>query len=229
MYFTNPIWNSSLQTYKVEFLPTYDFEHIEYHDTSSGNPNNEPDINDNEFSLLIQKIAEQIYTEGSSWFSSPIKPTVFLKRVNHTFLMPRTVNNYGHGTLKYTFTPKILNIKSNKFEIIWDTRFEKVETNDIEFNEDLTLQEPRKTIVIQSHPADLELIEDEAPCEGSVKMELSSRAILKKRVRLARLKSAMATMRAERLAEKYFRRYGISTEFDSESELSDESSEEDSE
>ena len=234
MYFTSPIWNSSKSLYKVEFTPSYDFEYNEYHDINNIIVSYVPDKNSSEFKEIVNNIAEKIYTEGNKWFSSPIKPTAFLKRVSHVFSVPAIPNNYGAKMVRVIFTPTTLYIQANIFEITWKARFEKYEpimSNMIEFTEDLTQPEPTRTIVIQSHPADVELIEnEEIAFDGSeIEMKISSRAIFKKRVREARLKASIATMKAERMAEKYFRRYGIHTDLDAESELSFDSEEEDSE
>lgn len=234
MYFTSPVWNSSKNLYKVEFTPSYDFEYNEYHDINNIIASYLPDKNSSEFKDVVNNIAEKIFTEGDKWFSSPIKPTVFLKRVSHTFSVPSLSNNYGAKMLRVIFSPTILYIQANKFEIIWKARFEKYEpimSNMIEYTEDLTQPEPTRTIVIQSHPADIELVEnEEIPFDNSeAEIKLSSRAIFKRRVREARLKASIATMKAEQMAEKYFRRYGIHTDLEAESELSFESEEEDSE
>lgn len=232
MYFTNPVWNSSKNHYKIDFIPTYDFEYNLYRNSS--NLTDQPNIYDHEFSNIVNVIAEKIYTEGSTWFSSPIKPSVFLKRVTHVFPILSPPNNYGGKMLRVIFNPVSLFIKANMFEIYWKARYENyvpLESNIVEYAEDLTETEPTKTIIIQSHPADIELIENEELSSNSsqIEMELSSRAIIKKRVREARLKAAIATMKAEQMAEKYFRRYGIHTDLDAESELSFDSEEEDSE
>jgi hypothetical protein len=232
MYFTSPVWNGSKNVYKVEFIPSYDFEYNEYHDTNNS-ISHMPNENSSEFKDVVNNIAEKIYTEGNKWFSSPIKPTVFLKRVSHVFSVPAMPNNYGAKMVIVIFTPITLYIQSHLFEITWKARFEKyepIESNTIEFTEDLTQPEPTRTIVIQSHPADIELVEnEEIPFDSSeAEIKLSSRAIFKRRVREARLKASIATMKAEQMAEKYFRRYGIHTDLDAESELSFESEEEDS-
>uniref|UniRef100_A0A6C0D8H6 Uncharacterized protein n=1 Tax=viral metagenome TaxID=1070528 RepID=A0A6C0D8H6_9ZZZZ len=236
MYFTAPVWNSSKNLYKVAFLPSYDFEYSEYRETSSGNLTDPPNESSEKFNTIIISIANTIYNEGSNWFSSPIKQSVFLKRVRHTYSFPTDGNNYGGNMLRVVFSPTTLFIKANIFEIHWTTRFEnytETHSDNIEYSEDLTQAEPTRTIVIQSHPADIEILENEdIPFDNlPSELELSSRAIQKKRVREARLKAAVATMKAEQMVEKYFRRYGtkINTDFDSDSDLSFESEEEDSE
>jgi hypothetical protein len=235
MYFTKPVWNSSLNYYKVDFLPSYDFEHIEYYDITSDNIENYPNEDSIEFKNIMQSIADNIYIEGKNWFSSPIKQAIFLKKVKNIFSISNPSHNYGGKILRLIFSPTVLYIKSN-FEIHWKMRFEKYTENkshEIEYSEDLTQAEPTRTIVIQSHPADIEVIENEEIIfdNSNSNLNISSRAILKKHVREARLKAAIATMKAEKMAEKYFRRYGskIQSEFDSESDLSFESEEEDSE
>ena len=56
-------------------------------------------------------------------------------------------------------------------------------------------------------------------------IENSSRALLKKKVREARLKVAIAKIKAEKLAAKYFRRYGNDLDVSYESDLSSDSDE----
>jgi hypothetical protein len=101
-----------------------------------------------------------------------------------------------------------------------------VSPNGIDFAEDLDVTEPR-TIIIQQN----DIIENvDIPFDISEQTihQVSSRAILKQKVRQAKLKASIATMKAERMAEKYFRRYGIQTELGSDSELSLNSDEEES-
>jgi len=236
MSFTPPVWVSTMGCYKVSIIQRIEFEYNEYRDKSSGNFLNEPDVESQKFLKVIGILADRLHEEGKNWFSSPIKQQIFLKRVIHKFTQLSHINN-SHGTnYKFTWVPATIFIQPSKFEIVWESSVElnKIPTNvsnAIEFSEELTGETPTRTIVIQSNPAELEIIgNDVIPFDTSEQeMKLSSRAIFKQKVREARLKAAFSTMKAERMAEKYFRRYGIHGDFEYESELSFSSDDEESE
>ena len=80
----------------------------------------------------------------------------------------------------------------------------------------------RSTTIIQSNPAEICEIESIEPAKvsNSNELELISRANLKKKIRETRLKATILAMKAERMAEKYFRRYGLNSNFEYESDLS---------
>jgi hypothetical protein len=143
-------------------------------------------------------------------------------------VIPLNLYSYGN-TFKFTWSPVSLEITPKAFELKWTVSFVKineqqVSSNGIDFAEDLESTEPR-TIVIQQN----EIIENvDIPFDISEQSvhQVSSRAVLKQKVRQAKLKASIATMKAERMAEKYFRRYGVQTDLGSDSELSLNSDEE---
>jgi hypothetical protein len=191
-------------------------------------------IEDDKFKSVVNNFANVVYQEGAGWFATAIKPEIFLKKVKHTFdEIPRCEKKPYGNTVIFTWVPYQLEITSKSFEISWEIfKYENydsiIPSNFIDFSEELEIQ-PR-TIVIQQN----EIIENaEIPFDSSEQdvHPISSRAagmLLKQKVRKAKLKAAIATMKAERLAEKYFRRYGVQTDLDSDSDLSFDSDEEDS-
>lgn len=230
MIFSNPIWNVHTNSYKVRIIDKNQFSYTETRLKSSGDVFYDTiNVNDNSFKTLLNNLADAIHKEGSSWFATPIKPEVFLKKVKHTFdEIPRHEKKlYGNNVL-FTWLPYELEISSKSFEISWEiykyeTHDSIIPSNFIDFSEDLELN-PR-TIVIQKN----EIIENaEIPFDNSEQDVhlISSRAVLKQKVRKAKLKAAIATMKAERMAEKYFRRYGVQTNLDSDSDISFDSEDE---
>jgi hypothetical protein len=188
----------------------------------------------------MKDFAKILVVEGKNWFASPMKEITFLKKLKHTFYNYYKSND--SGKVQYKWIPYLLEISPRSFDLYWKANVEKVnETiipiNYMDFSEE-SQPKPLRTVIIQnetnseltnSELTNSELVEYDIQFEGSKRLdyEISSRAIIKKKVREARLKAAIATMRAERLAEKYFRRYGIHTELDgTESELSFNSEEE---
>ena len=233
MFFSNPYWNSSTNSYNVKIITPYEFSYSEIRDKSSGSENKEIDITNTNFQDVMNKLADAVFKEGSTWFASPIKQTIFIKKAKHNIDIPG--NSVISGNMnEYTWTPIYFDITSKYFEIKWKLVSSKpitvIPSNFVDFSEDLEEVEPR-TIVIQHN----EIIENaEIPFDNSEKdvHTISSRAagmLLKQKVRKAKLKAAVATMKAERMAEKYFRRYGIQTNLDSDSDISFDSDEESSE
>ena len=235
MSFTPPLWINSLGCFQVSVLQRANFEYYEYRDKSSGDFSNEPNIQSQQFVKVITRIADRLNEEGKDWFSSSIKQHIFLKKVTHKFSALTNINNTYGNNYKFTWAPAIIYIQPNKFEIVWESSVEVNKdvvhlSNAIEFSEELTAPMPVRTIVIQPNPAELETIgNDTIPFDSSeTEIKISSRAMFKQKVREARLKAAFSTMKAERMAEKYFRRYGINGDFEYESDLSFDSEDEDS-
>jgi len=235
MIFTLPQWNPSSNSYTIEINSNI-FNYTEMRSITSGDAFfRTVDITSNEFQEIINTLSLKISEDSKSWFASPIKPHIFIKKVSHTFdIVPINLYTYGN-TFKFTWVPKSLEITPKTFEMKWNLTYVKMNetsttTNHIDYSEDLESTEPR-TIVIQQNDI-IENVDIPFDISDQNVHEVSSRAIQKQKVRQAKLKAAIATMKAERMAEKYFRRYGVQTELGSDSDISlnseeDESDEED--
>jgi hypothetical protein len=229
MIFTTPQWNPSNNSYTIK-IDSSEFNYNEIRSLSSGDAFfSTVDITSNSFQEIINTLSLKINENSTSWFASPIKPHIFIKKVSHKFdVVPLNLYSYGN-TFKFTWTPISLEITPKTFELKWNLSFVKINeqpasSNTIDFAEDLDAIEPR-TIIIQQN----DIIENiDIPFDISEQSvhQVSSRALLKQKVRQAKLKASIATMKAERMAEKYFRRYGVQTDLGSDSELSLNSDEE---
>ena len=227
MIFSKPIWNSVNKSWNIHISDTNNCNYSEIR----GNSNNEeilsdPDITTSTFKTCLEKITAEIILHSKVWFASPIKDTVFFKRVHHNFekISNEKISNekpYGSNSL-ITWTLNKLIIYSNSYELYWSTEIE--DYNELSKKEDSI--EILRTNIVESAIEHIEIEElNELP---GASVEISSqmpRAVYKKKVREARLKAALATMKAEKMAEKYFRRYGNQINFDCESDLSDQSEE----
>lgn len=234
MIFSDPVWNVHTNSYKVRIIHRDYFLYEESRVKSSGKSFYDTiNVNNDTFKNVVIFFADAIHKECRSWFATPIKPEVFLKKVKHTFDEIPTNEKKPYGnTVLFRWSPYELEISAKSFEISWELFEYKndesiIPSDFIDFSEDLELN-PR-TIVIQKN----DIIENaEISFDNSEQdsvHQISSRAILKQKVRKAKLKAAIATMKAERMAEKYFRRYGIETKLDSDSDISFDSEEEESE
>jgi len=208
MNFKAPIWDNVKNCYEIYINPNVDFEFI----SNITTPNK----------TIIYKIIESLAAEGKEWFSSPIKPAIVLKHLIQKYT-PAIEISERH---MHVYKPRIFILYPGKFELVWDVSIKKndmIPSEFIEYSEELE-DAPAKTIIIQENDIleNVEIPFDESQVGSD---HLSSRAIFKQKIRHARLKVAIATMNAEKMAEKYFRRYGIQTGIDSESELSFDSEE----
>lgn len=230
--FLSPEWSSSKNAYTSKILYDTTLVYSEKRQSSGENFYSDPNIDKKEFINTIQTIAETIHVQGKTWFASPIKTVIFIKRVRHIFMkIPENYgNNYGN-TVLLTWIPYVLEINPNYFELRWNVQAERSDnilpSNSIEYSDELNEPIIETTQIIQSNPAELdEIVETNE--DLSNEFEISSRAIIKRKIRETRLKSTILALKAERMAEKYFRRYGMDTDFDCESDLSLDSDEEES-
>jgi len=238
MSFQAPIWIHNKKGYNVKINTKrhFIFNNINEFKEIWQNPN----TNNDEFKDIIQKIGEQIVEEGKSWFASPIKLETFEKKVQHIFTNEYTKQNYTYGKVyQETWKLKSIWIFSNGFELEWnliDIQPYEVSTSSIIPSEFLNFTEEfepldktlnKRTIVIQSTKDEL-LEQHDIPFESSEQDDsFSPRAILKEKIKKAKVKMMLSKMKVENLEKKYFRLYG--EVIDSESENSsgeDESSNE---
>jgi len=226
MSFKAPIWNNKNNCYEININIDTKFEYIELR--TNNNLEKEPESS--EFHSIVNTIIEELGEQGKTWFSSPIKSSVVLKRLVHKYNRSIPAVYEDNTRYKLMYTPKLFIIYPGKFELYWNVNYVKddlIPSEFIEFSEELE-DSPAKTIIINDIVENVEIPFDN---NEEIVEEVSSRAAFKQKVRHARLKAAIASMKAEKMAEKYFRRYGIQTglEFESDSELSLESDESESE
>ena len=224
MSFKAPLWNNKKNCYEININVDTKFQYTELRNNLL-----EKEPESSEFHNIINTIIEELGEQGKVWFSSPIKPSVVLKRLMHKYNYCIPANYEDNTRYKLIYTPTLFIIYPGKFELYWEVNYVKddiIPSEFIEFSEELE-DSPAKTIIINDIVENVEIPFD----NEEIVEEVSSRAAFKQKVRHAHLKAAIASMKAEKMAEKYFRRYGIQTgvEFESDSELSLESDKSDSE
>ena len=220
MNFSKAVWNSTKKSWILDIYNSNEFDYYEIRSISSNDIFFlDPDINTNKFNILLKKISSEVVSKGKQWFASPIKENIFLKRVKHNFEKGSNENNYGTNSLFRWRLYKLV-FDSSGYELYWSIFIEDYK----EPMETLNTIEDLRENIVEEEIQQLEVEElKELPSQPSnIVFEISSRAIYKKRVREARLKATIATMKAEKMAEKYFRRYGTQINFDDESDLSSE-------
>ena len=215
MILSKPIWSSTTKTYTINITGNDTLSYSEIRDASGNDFFNEPDTIKKEFQKIFIELVKEFTEFLKDIFSTPIKDTIFIKRSKHVFNQLPKTNNYGKRCL-FTWTPIKIIISSTSYEIYWDINIVVLDDT-IECE----LIKSETTNIIEANE-DLNEISDISPEQH---IENSSRALLKKKVREARLKVAIAKIKAEKLAAKYFRRYGNDLDVSYESDLSSDSDE----
>lgn len=221
MILSKPIWSPANKTYTINILNhgTITYAEVrstyepEVRSTSGNNFLNEPDINKKEFQELFTDFIKVFIEFSKGVFSTPIKDTIFTKRSKHIFKQISKTNNYGEKCL-ITWKPIKIIITSTNYEIYWD--FDIVVLDNTINSENITLA----TTNIIEPAEEIQEITTISPEQDNKNI---SRSLMKKKVREARLKVAIAKLKAEKLAAKYFRRYGDDLDVEYESDLSSDS------
>jgi hypothetical protein len=234
MSFQAPVWIHSKKAYniKISTKQSYIFSSIsEFQDDHKI-----PNTNNDEFQRVFLKIGEQIVQEGKLWFASPITIETFEKKATNIFNNELLHQTYTYGKLyQETWKLKCIWIYSNRFELEWNLidiqLYEDsiIPSDFLNFKDEFNTIEPfgNRTIVIQ--PTRDELLEqDDIPFESSEQDDtFSPRAILREKIKKAKVKLVLTQMKLSDLEKKYFRLYGEVVESDSDnSSITDQSSSE---
>jgi len=181
----------------------------------------------------LESFLEQFIEKTSKHFATPLRTSAILPRLTHKWNVSEDLAADEHYMLHWSI--KAMIVKSKEFCLVWCCDWQRCPpliTSDF-----LNLSAPSRS----SSPArDLRTIQIQPSAtmdEHEVPMTLDSRLMTleyentpvsaeRKRVREARLRAALANLRADRLAEKYYQKYGTPAG-DGSSELSSESEDED--
>ena len=216
MILSKPIWSSTNKTYTITIIDPQTISYSEIRNTSGDDFFNEPTTNKKAFEEVFIDLVKEFIIFTKDIFSTPIKDTIFIKRSKHIFKQIVKSNNYGKRCL-ISWKPIKIIISVNSYEIYWDVSIvlldDSIDCENIQ-SEAINIIEPN---------IELQELSNISPEEDQ---HISSRALLKKKVREAKLKVAIAQLKAEKLAARYFRRYGNDLDISYESDLSSDSDEE---
>ena len=224
---TNPVWNSKDSSYMFEISGSSLILTIQSLGSSAAKNVPHP------LPAQLESFLEQFIEKTSKHFATPLRTSTMLPRLTHKWNVPEDLAADEHYMFHYSI--KAMIIKSKEFCLVWACYWKRCApliTSDF-----LNLSAPSRS----SSPArDLRTIQIQPSVtmdEHEVPMTLDSRLMTleyentpvsaeKKRVREARLRAALANLRADRLAEKYYQKYGTPAG-DGSSDLSSESEDED--
>ena len=184
----------------------------------------------------LQSFISEFLTQAAKYFSKQLQTSVFFQRIQHEWhtdliSMPAPP---GREVERAIWIPDRILFYASRYELHWSLR-------GVEFVPEPTIPPgflergvaDEELFQLGADGAPFELPGQEAPLSGALdadaiplssrftREELEWKAVERKRIRQARLRVALAQLKAERLAERYYRKYGDFEDMDdSGSELS---------
>jgi hypothetical protein len=235
MEVANPMWNSKESSYIFQLSGSYFALGGPISHSSPGSQFKTPVLTD----ALITSFLDEFVVKTSKHFATPLRTSTILPRLKHVWTQPTL--DLTDKSYRFEWTPKEMIVKSKEFSLVW-TSVAK-ETEPVISSDFLKLAASRSSSPAPAETKDLRtiqlqaqtgLIEHEIPMSldlsdprmMTLEYENSPHSAEKKRIREARLRAALASLRAERLTEKYYQKYGTPAEDDS-SGLSSDSEDQD--
>ena len=216
---------------KVKYIETLDFPDA-------------PDVTDETAKKRIETIVEDFIEKTKRYFATPLRTKTILSRLNHVWEgIPLANQTIPPGWYSVAWEPLRLKIAPRAFTLVWKSG-ELIPEQPVIPSDYLAEEESRspspapevRTIQIQPGTTSangLEELEPDfpEPIDSSRMVTLEYEAphhrLEKKKIREAKLRAALAALKAERLTEKYYQKYGTLPGDDS-SDLSSESEVEES-
>lgn len=232
----NPVWKAREHTY-VFSLRSVPSEFV-LQESSYIESGEFPDIRPTIFvKSVVNALVEDIVEKTKSKFATPLTGVHVLSRLTHIWEHSKGPAVQESGWYTVTWTPLEFSVKPKDFVIVWYPS--NVIPAEARIPSDfVSMPTPRsqspapevRTIQIQPSTSglveyDLPLADSEEPRFPVESFESSALDSEKKRIREARLRAALAQLKAERLAEKYYKKYGILPGDDSSEEDSEDESE----
>lgn len=185
---------------------------------------------DSHCSGQLQEFVELFLSKAAVHFSKPLPVPIFLERLSHQWntseFTEKELTFNGHCLLKWI--PANIFFYKGRYEIEW-LLIEILDINETVADSSATNSDTPKlevtpdSVAIQEIPlSSVTLSSIEQPSQPSSQSIKLKRNKLKQKIRRARLRVTLAQLRAEKLAERYYLRYGELNleDSDSDSDLS---------
>jgi hypothetical protein len=202
-----------------------------------------PELDTKELQAEIDNFLNLFIEKSKRYFTTPLRTKTILSRLNHVWegVPPSTAGSLAPGWYTVSWKPAALKILPREFVVVWKAgsleSAEPVIPNNFIADSESRSPSPAlelRTIQLQQTTSSgsglVELEPSFADSTDSRMMTLDYEApghrIEKKKIREAKLRAALASLKAERLAEKYYQKYGSlpgedSSDLSSESEIED--------
>jgi len=227
LHITNPVWNSKDSSYMFQISGASLILTIQSLGSTAAENVPHP------LPAQLESFLEEFINKTSRHFATPLRTSAILPRLTHMWNVSGDLVADEHYMLHWSI--KAMIIKSKEFCLVWCCEWQRcpplITSNFLNLSAPSRSSSPARDLrTIQIQPS-VTMDEHEVP------MTLDSRLMTleyentpvsaeRKRVREARLRAALANLRADRLAEKYYQKYGTPAG-DGSSDLSSESEDED--
>lgn len=227
LHITNPVWNSKDSSYMFQISGASLILTIQSLGSTAAENVPHP------LPAQLESFLEEFINKTSRHFATPLRTSAILPRLTHMWNVSGDLVADEHYMLHWSI--KAMIIKSKEFCLVWCCEWQRcpplITSNFLNLSAPSRSSSPARDLrTIQIQPS-VTMDEHEVP------MTLDSRLMTleyentpvsaeKKRIREARLRAALANLRADRLAEKYYQKYGTPAG-DGSSDLSSESEDED--
>jgi hypothetical protein len=221
-------------TFKLTSNPKY-IEGIDFPDA--------PELTTQELQAEVESFLSTFIEKTKRYFTTPLRTKTILSRLNHVWEgVPATnAGSVVPGWYTVSWTPSSFKILPREFVLVWKAGglepAEPVIPNNFIAESESRSPSPAlelRTIQLQQTTSSgTSLVELEPsfaePTDSrmmTLDYEAPSHRIEKKKIREAKLRAALASLKAERLAEKYYQKYGSlpgedSSDLSSDSEIED--------
>jgi hypothetical protein len=179
---------------------------------------------------LTEIFTRDFLTQASKYFSKPLDTELFYKRVAYTWVTEEVdLTVTGEESFRATWIPAAIVFYTSRYELTFNlVELEPVVVQSIPpgFLDGLGVPgEEIPLIPVETELPELPITEITIPFGEMSMDEKEKREVARKKIRQARLRASLARLRAEKLADRYFSRYG---NFDMDGSGSELSSEEES-
>jgi hypothetical protein len=179
---------------------------------------------------LTEIFTRDFLMQASKYFSKALDTELFYKRVAYTWVTEEVdLTVTGEESFRATWIPAAIVFYTNRYELTFNlVELEPVVVQSIPpgFLDGLGVPgEEMPLIPVETELPELPITEITIPFGEMSTDEKDKRELARKKIRQARLRASLARLRAEKLADRYFSRYG---NFDMDGSGSELSSEEES-
>jgi hypothetical protein len=179
---------------------------------------------------LTEIFTRDFLTQASKYFSKSLDTELFYKRVAYTWVTEEVdLTVTGEESFRATWIPAAIVFYTSRYELTFNlVELEPVVVQSIPpgFLDGLGVPgEEIPLIPVETELPELPITEITIPFGEMSMDEKEKREVARKKIRQARLRASLARLRAEKLADRYFSRYG---NFDMDGSGSELSSEEES-
>jgi hypothetical protein len=217
MEFSSPIWDARTSIYKIAIQTRFNLaSEPQFIDLSGTSFNIEmPDTSSEELKNIVGEFVRSLIAKDAQakWFSSRLKETSILKRLSHKWVASDM--NPTHTWFIALWTPIYLEVASQGFTLYWQVkRFEEsapqISSRFLAISRpESPTEDATKQITIHPFTAGAELEIAEIPFTNeNTAIDFQQQMRDKDALQEARLRLALAKLKANRLSNTYYQKYG---------------------